>query len=177
MEITQKDINETRFVGELIKKINTIDLTEASNVSDRIVKNQPFIMSLLIGYKFDVEEDQLNDVMKMLFIIYLYFENKTNIGAKKIGPKEFEKYEKRNIQFLKYFSGEQNNKSQLEVNKQYLSNLKCKSLFTGILAMANTQISLKKMNSELKGIIVMGMKTLIDCLESNLLEKINERDK
>ena len=37
--------------------------------------------------------------------------------------------------------------------------------------MSNTQKGLKEMNSETKGIVVLGMKTLIDCLETNLLEK------
>ena len=169
MEITKKDIVETKFVGELIKKVDKIGLTEASEITDRIVKNQPFIMSLLLGYKFDVKAEQLNDIMKMLFVIYLFFEKKTDVSKNQIDSKEFESYEKRNIQFLKYFSGEPTKKNQLETNEQYLSNLNYKSLFTGILFMSNTQIGLKKMNSETKGIVILGMKTLIDCLEANLL--------
>ena len=171
MDITKRDIVETEFVEALIKKVDKIRSTEASEISDRIVKNQPFIMSMLIGYKFDVKEEELNDIMKMLFVIYLYFEKKTDVNKKQINSKEFEKYEKRNIQFLKYFSGESIKGNQLETNDQYLSNLNYKSLFTGILFMSNTQIGLKKMKSETKGIVVLGMKTLIDCLEANLLEK------
>lgn len=171
MEITKKDIVETEFVGELIEKVDKIGLTEASDISDRIVKNQPFIMSMLIGYKFDVKEDELNDIMKMLFVIYLYFEKKTNVSKKQINSREFKKYEKRNVQFLKYFSGESIKENQLDTNDKYLSNLNYKSLFTGILFMSNTQKGLKNMKSETKGIVVLGMKTLIDCLEANLLEK------
>ena len=171
MKITKKDITETHIVGELIKKVEKIDLQEANNISERIVKNQPFIMSLLIGYKFDVKEEALNDIMKMLFVIYLYFEKKTEINKKQINSREFEKCQNQNIQFLKYFSGEQNSNDKLETNKQYLANLKCKNLFTGILVMSNTQKDFKRINRELKGIILIGMKTLIDCLELNLLKK------
>lgn len=171
MEITKRDIVETEFVGELINKVDKIGLTEASEISDRIVRYQPFIMSLLIGFKFDVKEEQLNDIMKMLFVIYLYFERKTDISKKQINSKQFERYKKRNIQFLKYFSGEPTKENQLETNQQYLSNLNYKSLFTGILFMSNTRKGLKRMNSETRGIVILGMKTLIDCLEANLLEK------
>ena len=171
MKITQKDINEIRIIEELIKKVENIGLAEASGISERIVKNQPFIMSLLIGYKFDVEEDQLNDIMKMLFVIYLYYEKYGKVNKKQINSREFEKFQSRNIQFLKYFSGEQNAENELETNKQYLSNLRNKSLFTGILLMSNTQKSFKRMKEETRGIILIGMKTLIDCLESNLLDK------
>jgi len=171
MEITKREILETEFVGALIKEVDKIGLKEASEISDRIVKNQPFIMSLLIGYKFDIEEEQLNDIMKMLFVIYLYFERKTDISKNQINAKEFKRFEKTNTQFLKYFSGESTRERQLETNEQYLSNLNYKSLFTGVLFMSNTQIGLKKMNAETKGIVILGMKTLIDCLEAKLSEK------
>jgi hypothetical protein len=171
MEITHKDFNETRIVEKLIKKVENVDLLEANKISERIVKNQPFIMSLLIGYKFDVKEEPLNDIMKMLFVIYLFFEESAKINMKQINSSEFEEFHNRNIKFLKYLSGEQNDKNKSEVNKHFLSNLRYKSLLTGILVMSNTQKGFKQMNGESKGIILIGIKTLIDCLESNLLEK------
>jgi hypothetical protein len=174
MEITDKDVNDTRIVQKLIAKVENGDLLEVSEISDRIVKNQPFIMSLLIGYKFDLEEEveeALGEVMQMLFVIYLFFEESTKINKKQVSAREFEKAQNRNMKFLKYFSGEQSDKDRLEANRQFLASLRCKSLLAGILAMSNTQVGLNKLSGELKGIILIGMKTLIDCLESNLLEK------
>ena len=54
MEITKRYIVETQFVGELIKEVDRIGLSEASEISEWIMKNQPFIMSMLIGYKFEM---------------------------------------------------------------------------------------------------------------------------
>lgn len=148
MNITKRDIAETQFVGRLIQQVDNIGFGEANNISGRIVENQPFIMSLLIGYKFDVKKEQLDGIMKMLFVIYLFFEQKADVKKRKIGPIEFEETQKRNVQFLKYFSGENSNKGQIEANKQYLSNLRFKSLFTGIIAMSKNKNSLNKLNAD-----------------------------
>lgn len=166
----RRDIDEAQIVRELIKKVGNIELQEASEISDRIAANQPFIMSLLMGYTFDVEGDQLDDIMKMLFVIYLFFESHTETNRKQIDVIEFEYHQRQNVKFLKYFSGEETLGSQLEANKQYLYSLKFKALFAGILVMSNTQMSFKRMSGELKGIIVLGMKTLVDCLEANLVD-------
>ena len=171
MDIKQRDFNELNIVKKLIKKVENLDLIEASNLSERIVKNQPFIMSLLIGYKFDVKEEELEDIMKMLFVTYLFFEESTEINKKQIDSKIFEERQTLNVKFLKYFSEDQNDENKSETNKHYLSNLRYKSLFTGLLLMSNTQKYFKSMDGELKGIIMVGMKTLIDCLESCLPEK------
>jgi len=153
-----------------MKEIDNVDLIEASKISERIVKKQPFIMSLLIGYKFDVKEEQLNEIMKMLFIIFLFFEKQTKIDKYQINPIDFESHQKKNIKFLKYFSTEPNKETQVKSNELYLSNLRFKSLFTGILMMSNTSVNFRTLSPELRGIIIIGMKTLIDCLETNLLE-------
>ncbi len=140
-------------------------MRESTDISERMLKNQPFMMSLLIGYKFDVEEEALNDIMKIIFVIYLYFERLKKTNKKQLNSFEFEICQSKNLQFLNYFSGEENDKNKIKINKKYLSNLRSKSLFTGVLVMATTQNGFKRMNGELRGIVLIGMKTLIDCLE------------
>lgn len=170
MEINRKDLDKAIVVKGLIHKMDIIEIDEVNAISERVVKNQPFIMSMLIGYKYDVKGAQLDDIMKMLFVIYLFFEKYSkSINSRQIDSIQFESILTRNKHFLKYFSEEKTNQGQLELNKQYLSNLRAKSLFTGILVMSKTLVNFKQINADSKGIILIGMKTLIDCLELTLL--------
>lgn len=171
MKLTPRDLEETKLVAALLKKVKQLDLTEVESISARMVEHQPYMMSLLLGYRFDVEKDQLDDVMRMLFLIYLFFERKTEIKKKQIDAEEFRKHQSKNGHYLKYLEGTKGRKAIAKINEEYLAHLRYISLFTGVIDLAQTQVSFQRIDPEVKGIVVLGMKTLIDCLEANLPER------
>lgn len=168
---SEGDEIEAQLVADLIKQVDNIGIKSANDLSDRIAEYQPFMMSLILGYTQDVEPEFMDDIIKMFFVVFLFFEKKTNIKKKKIDLSDFEIFQEKNFQFLNYLSGEKAKGNRMDVNSQNLSNIKFKSLFTGILFLAKNQPRFKKMNPELQGVVILGMKILIECLEWNLLDK------
>ena len=133
MIISERDKKESQIVGQLIKKIELIDKEYISKESDFISQKQPFLISLILGYRVDLRGFELEEVMKVIFLIWEFFKNHNQIEHTKISETQFMRIEQRNIHMLKYFEGEQGNKAKLELISTDLANLKSKSLFTGII--------------------------------------------
>lgn len=72
---------------------------------------------------------------------------------------------------LKYYEGEQGQKASMELISNDLKNLKSKSLFGGIVFQFFEKASLSEMENEDRGIILVGMKTLIECFEEIMFKE------
>ena len=108
MQFTEKDFKDSKKVSEIIKFIDLIDRKYIDTESDVIFKKQPFIISLILGYRIDFNEEEFEEITKVLLIIWEYFKDKNRIQTKQITEEQFEKFERRNIQMLKYLEGEKN---------------------------------------------------------------------
>ena len=79
MIISEKDKKESQIVGQLIKKIELIDKEYISKESDFISQKQPFLISLILGYRVDLRGFELEEVMKVIFLIWEFFKNHNQI--------------------------------------------------------------------------------------------------
>ena len=180
MDILQRDMDEAEFVGDLIHLVNMMEQKEIKDVIDRMTKNQPFILSILLSYEPHFKKANLDEMMKMFLVIYLFFEEKTDIGKKPIDEAAYKACKEKNRQFVKYFAGEQGFENQLQTSRLYLSNLRFKSLFAGMIKMSNVQYDLEELelteepDSKFPWISIIATKALIDCLELNLLEDLDK---
>lgn len=165
MKISQEDKKESFKISQLIKRVDNIDEVYVNSESDIISQKQPFLISLLLGYRLDLKENELEEVMKIIFIIWEYFKSFDIIHKIKVSEKLFEKNQKRNIHMLKYFEGENGQNAQYNLVKADLRHLHSKALLTGIFFQFNHKKSLIEMNNEDKGIILIGMKSLIECFD------------
>ena len=165
MVISEEDKKEVLRVGQLIKKFELIDEEYVNKESDLIFKNQPFLISLLLGYRNDLKELELEEIMKIIFLIWEFFKNNSQINQTKISESQFERIQQRNIYMLKYYEGEQGQKASTEFTSTDLRNLKSKSLFGGIIFQFFEKTPLLEMDIEDRGIILVGMKSLIECFE------------
>ena len=165
MIISQEDKNETAKITQLIYKIDNIDEVYVNSESEIISQKQPFLISLLLGYRLDLKENELEEIMKIVFIIWEYFKSFKQTHKIKVSDKQFEKIQRRNINMLKYFDGEYGQSAKYNFVESDLRHLNSKALFTGILFQFNHKKSLIEMNSEEKGIILIGMKSLIECFD------------
>jgi hypothetical protein len=171
MIISEKDIDDTTRVGEIIKKINNISDDYARSESDVIFQQQPFLISLVLGHQNDLSAGEIEELTKLLFIIWEYFKHNGNIRRVKVTELQFEKIQLRNMYLLKYLEGEPGQKEKTEVITSDLEHLNSKALLTGIFLRFNTQEALIKMKTETKGILLIGMKSLVECFEE--IEKSN----
>lgn len=171
MIILQEDKKESLRVGQLIKKNELIDEEYVKKESDIISQKQPFLISLIFGYRFDLKELELEEILKVIFLIWEFFKNHSQIESTKISETQFMRIQQRNIHMLKYFEGEQGENAKLELVFSDLENLKSKSLFTGIIIQFNQKVALLDMKSENRGIILVGLKSLIECFEDIVFRK------
>jgi hypothetical protein len=163
--ITQEDKKESKKVSQIINKVNDIDEVYINSESDIIYQKQPFLISLLLGYRVDLKEKELEEIMKIIFIIWEYFKSFYKVHKTMISEKLFEQIQQRNIYMLKYFEGENGQNAQYDVVESDLRHLHSKALLTGIFFQFNHKKSLVEMNNEVKGNILIGMKSLIECFD------------
>lgn len=165
MIISEEDKIEILRVGQLIKKIEHIDEEYVNKESDLIFKKQPFLISLLLGYRHDLKDHELEEIMKIIFLIWEFFKNSSQINQTKISESQFETVQQRNIYMLKYYEGERGLKAKKEIVANDLKNLKSKSLFEGVIFQFAEKNTLSEMEDETRGIILVGMKSLIECFD------------
>lgn len=171
MIISKEDKEESLKVGQLIKKIELIDEKYVNEESDIISQKHPFLISLIIGYRFDLKPLELEEIMKIFFLIWEFFKKYHRIEIAKITETQFMRIQQRNVYMLKYFEGEQSKNSKQEVISSDLEHLKSKSLFTGVIFQFNQKTALLNMKSETRGKILVGLKSLIECFEEITIRK------
>lgn len=146
-------------------KINNIDADYANSESDVIFQQQPFLISLVLGYKIDLKAEELEEMTKIIFIIWEYFKQNEIVRQVKITQPLFEKVQLRNMHLLKYLKGEPGHEKKSKIIASDLGHLNSKALLTEIFLRFNTQDALINMKAETKGILLIGMKSLVECFE------------
>lgn len=163
---TENDISETSKLADLIRKIDVIDTQYISSVSDEIFEQQPFFLSVLLGYKKDVSMEQLEEIMKIYFLVWEYFISNNNFIKRKVTSVQFEKIQMRNIHMLRYSEGELED-SKGKIYTDELGNLRSKALWMAVLYRCHNRQILINMNPENRAIILIGILSFIQCFEAN----------
>ena len=164
MKFTQNDFNEIPLLARVEKRIDTIDSTNVNSILDDIYKKQPFLLSVLLGYNLDITPIELEELMKVYFLIWEYFKDNQNVQNRKVTEQLFEKIHNRNIGMLRYAEGESTDQSAILYSSD-LQNLRSKALLTAILLRFNNRPDLVSMDMKTKGMILIGIKTFIECFE------------
>ena len=165
MIISDDDKKESLKVSQLMKKLDLIDKEYVNKETDMLSQKQPFLLSLILGYRFDLKELELEEIMKLILLIWEYFKENNRLIENKISESQFERIQQRNIHMLKYYEREQGKNAKMELVAADLKHLKSKSLFTGIIFQFNHKKALLDMRDENRGIILIGLKSLIESFE------------
>jgi len=171
MIISEKDKKESEKVGQLIKRIENIDELYVNTESNIIYQKQPFLISLLLGYRLDLKEAELEEIMKIVFLIWEFFKDFKLIRENKISESQFNRIQQRNIHMLKYLEGEQGENAKLNLIASDLIHLRSKELLTGIIFQFNNKKELLSLNNSIRGKILIGIKSLIESFEEIIKEK------
>lgn len=176
MDITNHNIEEVEIIKTILQKIDEMQGGGEESVYTRIYENQPFILSMMMGYEANVDEgvlyeEQFNAIRDMLFMVFLFFEQKTDISRKQLTEAEFANQFQLNIDFLDYLSSEEDLDAKLELSESNLSKMRFKNLYTSLMFISNEDKHFQKMDDEYKSATFLEMKTLIECMEANLIEK------
>lgn len=167
MDITQNDIAETKDMAKLLNKIDHIDAEYVTSTSDEMFQKQPFFLEVFLGYRFDVTPMELEEIMKVFFLIWEYFRTNKKVQTIKVTQAHFEAIQDKNIDMLQHASGGKvNDNKKLKIYSSDLDNLKSKALFSAVLFRFNERLVLMQMEENKRGILFLGIKSFIDCFEN-----------
>ncbi|EKF54419.1 hypothetical protein I215_12343 [Galbibacter marinus] len=152
-------------MANLLLKIDQMDAAYVDKVSDQIYEQQPFFLSVLLGYSKDISMVEVEEIMKVYFLIWEYFKLNQNLPKKKITQTMFEKAQQKIIQMLHYSEGEPESLRD-QIYEVEFQNLKSKSLWAAVLFRFHNRPALMNLNSENKGIILVGILSFIQCFEA-----------
>ena len=164
MDFSKRDFKEIGEISHFLNKVDNIDQRYIDLTTDGMYKYQPFLLSLILGYQHDLRLQEFEEVMKIYFIIWEYFKGKKNIKKKKLTEKQFEDSEKKNLYFFKYLEKSESKDKEFAITND-LENQQSKALLTAILYRFNTRPILLTMSGENRGIVIIGIKSIIDCFE------------
>ncbi|MCX6270978.1 MAG: hypothetical protein NTU44_07120 [Bacteroidetes bacterium] len=165
LNISELDKIEIQELAPILAKINNIDVATAEKLMDDIYQYQPFMISVIMGFHFDLLPEEHGEVIKIGMIIWEFFKDKNGIKTKKLTQKQYEKLQKRNIYLLKYLEGEPDMSEQSNITAIDLNKVKSKALLTVVWYRFIEIPTLAKMTYENRGFALIAMKSLIECLD------------
>ena len=127
LDISESDKIEIEQLRPILDNINNIDLATADKIMDEIYHNQPFMLSVILGFRFDLLPEEHGEVIKMGMIIWEFFKDKNGIKTKRVTQKQFERLQKRNIYLLKYLEGEPDQFDKLNITAIDMNKVKSKA--------------------------------------------------
>lgn len=165
MEITRKDTDEHDDFVKYLTKIDSMDAAYVNTISEEIFRRQPFFLTVLLGYRLDTSHEELEEIMKMYFLIWECFRSNKNVQTKKVSKTYFEKIQSRHYAMLTYASGEIDQEAVRNMYSDDLKIIQSKSLLAAIYFRYTNRPILVTMDEERKGKILVGMKSFIECFE------------
>src|SRR5690606_2692973 len=162
--LAESDIHETPEISHLIKRLDSMDSQYVDMVTDDIQRYQPFFLNVLLGYREDVTLEELEEIMKVYFLIWEYLAPKGKLQKKIVDQACFEGMQRNNMHMLHYSEGEPEN-SKEEIYTQEFQSLSSKSLWTAILHRFKDRTVLADMGTESRGANLIGILSFIQCFE------------
>lgn len=165
MGISKNDFDELPELTRLVNKIAAINKEYANQISEEIFQKQPYFLTILLGYRLDTTALELEEIMKIYFLIWEYFRSNNNVQTIKVSETSFESSMQKHIEMMNYAEGESGQDAQMQIFSADLKELKSKALFTAILFQFNNILVLNQMEKRKRGIILMNIKCFIMCFE------------
>lgn len=166
MKLTRSDFKEAAELAHMVKKIDLLDVDYMNTLSDEIFQLQPFFLTVLIGYRFDVTPAELDEIMKIYFLIWEYFRNNKNVQTKKVTESYFEKIQESQIERLQNIEEESNEKEKGKIYMNDLQKIKSRALLSAVLYRYTNRPVLIQMDEKRKGIVLIGIKSFLECFEN-----------
>lgn len=95
----------TSCIAAILKNIeeNENNIQNANIVTDELYRHQPFILSMIMGYKMDLSTQELGPLVNLYIAIWEYYKSNANVRAVPITQKTYEMVEDKNMRMLKNF--------------------------------------------------------------------------
>ena len=157
------NIHQAEIIAHLILKIEQMDHTYVDEISNEIYKYQPFYLSTLLGFSYDVSEEELCEIMKIYFLVWECFKAQPSVKKKKVKEKDFARVFKKIARSI-----ENGVKSGISPTTppQDFQELKSKALLANIMRLFNSNGVLINMDTEMRMMALIGLISFIECFET-----------
>ena len=132
MELSQSEINEANEVADLMFKIDNWDADYITSLSSEILQYQPYFLSVLAGVRVEVTEEELEEILKIYFLIWEFFRENKNVLEKKVTEADFNKVLDKQVDMLRYMEGEPTKKEKGKVVSYDFEKIKSRSLLAAV---------------------------------------------
>ncbi len=166
LELTPRDREETEKLSELLKKMETLEISYVDSVTDDIFRYQPFFLSVLLGHSLDNTPEEFESIMKIYFVVWEYYKEKPNIKKRQVTEAKYTNALKKNASMLNYANDEPTQKDKAKIYTKDLQNIKSKSLIATMYFMLDYNKPLLKWNTEKKGYLLLELKTFVECFDT-----------
>ncbi|MFO7863045.1 MAG: hypothetical protein R6U85_03510 [Salinivirgaceae bacterium] len=168
INFSKKDVEEQIELTQTAKKIDQIDDEYFNRLSDEIFEHQPFFMTVLLGLRFEVSLNELDEITRIYFIIWEYFRKNPTILKTKVTESMYNEVLLKNVNMLKYSEEEANPKN---IYSQDVQRIKSQSLMSIVFSRFRDRQILADIDIEKKGLAILGIKSFIECFEIILKSK------
>lgn len=147
IKASKREVKELERVLELEKKIDSIGPQYVDDMSTEIFKYQPFYLSVLLGYRMDVTPLELDELLRVYFLVWEYFRTSDGPLKKIVTQAQFEKAEDQMVAMLQYSEGvSQNDKG--DVFEKDIDTLKSKVLMGVVVSRFQKRSILANMEAD-----------------------------
>ncbi len=150
LENQLKDLTRVIAIFEKIHRLSN-DFAWANTITDELFIYQPFLLSMLIGYKFDLSPSELEETLNLYIAVWEFFKVNPKAKTNKITEAMFERFQKMNIKVFELND---------PVEKDTVT-----ILLAAIFERFRKRPALFSMDTQTKGAIMVGVKSIIECFE------------
>lgn len=168
---TAAEIQKT--IATHLKRLDHIDEDYTHRTSDEMYKCQPFMISMFLGYRLDVNDAELGEIMKLFFLIWECFKDEKNIRTIQLTEASYEKVHSGNLKFFKALENQSDENAKEGLTNKDLQALSVRSqyLLASVVEAFHARPVLHQMRIEKKVAILVGLKTLVQSLDALTLRK------
>lgn len=166
LNISDKDMAATARIAAILKNVeeNENNIQYANTVTDELYRHQPFILSMIMGYKMDLTPEELGPVVKLYITIWEYYKSNANVRAIPITQKTYEMVEDKNIRMLNNFEKMASDGKQVFLVND-LNKVDGKALLAAVFLQFRENKALRDMDIQTKGMLLIGLKSVIQCFD------------
>lgn len=161
----KREAKDLQKVMELEDKIDIIDGKYVARMSDEAFKYQPFYLAVPLSYSDEMTPLELDEIMKIYFLVWEYYRTKDGPREKVVTPAQFEDAQSLMIDKLQYITAE-SEKNREEFLEYDVSSLKPQALLAVVMGRFENRDALLHMEAKTKVINLTGIQAFIQCFES-----------
>ena len=155
VDLQMEDLDRILSIFDEISQYEN-DLKSAEAITDELHIYQPFLLSILMGYKFDLSPEELGEALTLYIAIWEYFKIDSRVKSRKITDTQFERLHNNNMQLL--VKNDPANMEDVAI------------LFNVIVERFMKRPVLSGMGTKSKAALMIGTKSIIECFQELTIE-------